>query len=79
MFVKMGARCRHGPVEEFDERGHARLIGNVLIAFAIFAFSIALAGLLPEEIFQLPPHFFGNGGAALVGLICLAGGLWVRK
>jgi hypothetical protein len=66
-------------MDEFDARGHARLIGNVLIALSLLAFVIALAGLLPDEIFQLPPHFFGNGGAALVGLVCLAVGLWLRK
>lgn len=60
-------------------RGHARLIGNVLLAIALLAFLVALAGLLPEKIFRLPPHYFGNGGAALVGLICVAVGLWVRK
>ena len=47
--------------------------------FALVAFVIALAGLLPEHIFQIPPHFFGTGGAALVGLVCLAVGLWLRK
>ena len=66
-------------MDEFDVRGHARLIGNVLLAMALLAFLVALAGLLPAEIFQLRPHFFGNGGAALVGLICLVGGLWLRK
>jgi hypothetical protein len=66
-------------VDEFDVREHARLIGNVLIALAAVAFAIALAGLLPDDVFQLRPHFFGNEGAALVGLICLAGGLWLRK
>ena len=66
-------------VDEFDVRGHARLIGNVLIALALLAFAIALAGLLPDEMFQLPTHFFGNGGAALVGLACFAAGLWLRK
>lgn len=66
-------------MDEFDARGHARLIGNVLLAFAGLSFAIALAGLLPAEVFQLRPHFFGNGGVALVGLIFLAGGLWLRK
>jgi hypothetical protein len=66
-------------MEEFDVRGHARLIGNVLIGFALLAFVVALAGLLPDEMFQLPPHFFGNGGAALVGLVFLAAGLLLRK
>ncbi len=66
-------------MDEFDVREHARLIGNVLIALAAVAFAIALAGLLPDDVFQLRPHFFGNEGATLVGLICLAGGLWLRK
>lgn len=66
-------------MDEFDVRGHARLIGNVLLAMAVLAFLVALAGLLPDEIFQLPPHFFGNGGAVLVGLVCLFVGLWLRK
>lgn len=66
-------------MDEFDVRGHERLIGNVLIVFALLAFAISLAGLLPEEIFHLPPHFFGNGGVASVGLLCLACGLWLRK
>jgi hypothetical protein len=79
LFEKIGVRWRHVLVDEFDVRGHARLIGNVLIALALLAFVIALAGLLPEHIFQIPPHFFGNGGAALVGLVCLAVGLWLRK
>jgi hypothetical protein len=66
-------------MEEFDARGHARLIGNVLIALAIVAFGIALAGLLPSDVFQLRPHFFGNEGAALVGLAFLVSGLLLRK
>ena len=60
-------------------RAHARLIGNVLIALAAVAFAIALAGLLPDDIFQLRPHFFGNEGAALVGVVFLVGGLLLRK
>ena len=79
MFVKFGARCRHAGMDEFDERGHSRLIGNVLIALAVVAFGIALAGLLPEDVFQLRPHFFGNEGAALVGLAFLVSGLLLRK
>ena len=66
-------------MDEFDVRGHSRLVGNVLIAFAIFAFGIVLADLIPDEIFALPPHYFGNGGAALIGVLFLAGGLWLRK
>jgi hypothetical protein len=79
LFEKIGVRWRHVLMDEFDVRGHARLIGNVLIGLALLALGIALAGLLPAEVFQLPPHFFGNGGAALVGLVCLAVGLWLRK
>ena len=66
-------------MDDFDVRGHARLIGNVLIALALFAFGIALAGLLPDDIFQLRPHFFGNEGAALVGVAFLVAGLLLRK
>jgi len=66
-------------MDEFDARGHARLIGNVLIALAVVAFAIALAGLLPADVFQLRPHFFGNEGAALVGVAFLLSGLLLRK
>lgn len=66
-------------MDEFDARGHARLVGNVLIALAVLAFAIALAGLLPVDIFRLRPHFFGNEGAALVGLAFLVSGLLLRK
>ena len=66
-------------MDEFDARGHARLVGNVLIALAVVAFGIALAGLLPEDVFQLRPHFFGNEGAALIGVAFLVSGLLLRK
>jgi hypothetical protein len=66
-------------MDDFDERGHARLIANVLIALAIVAFGIALAGMLPADVFQLRPHFFGNEGAALVGVVFLVSGLLLRK
>jgi len=55
-------------MDEFDERGHSRLIGNVLIALGIFALGIALAGFLPDEIFALRPHYFGDSGAAAIGI-----------
>jgi len=51
-------------MDDFDVRGHARMVGNVLIALAGLAFAVALAGLLPDDVFQLRPHFFGNEGAA---------------
>jgi hypothetical protein len=66
-------------MEEFDVQGHARLVGNVLIAFAIFAFGIVLADLIPDDIFALPPHFFGNGGAVAIGLLFLVSGVWLRR
>lgn len=66
-------------MNDFDVRGHARLVGNVLIALAVVAFAVALAGLLPSDIFQLRPHFFGNEGAALVGVAFLISGLLLRK
>jgi hypothetical protein len=66
-------------MEEFDVRGHERLVGNVLIGLAIFAFGIALADWIPDEIFALPPHYFGNGGAVAIGLLFLVSGLWLRK
>jgi len=37
-----------------------------------------VADLLPDEIWALPPHYFGRGGAALVGLLFLVAGLWLR-
>ena len=66
-------------MDEFDERGHSRLIGNVLIALGIFALGIALAGFLPDEIFALRPHYFGDSGAAVIGVVFLLGGFWLRK
>jgi hypothetical protein len=66
-------------MEEFDERGHARLVGNVLIGLALFAFGIALADSIPDDIFALPPHYFGNGGAVAIGLLFLVSGIWLRK
>jgi hypothetical protein len=65
-------------VEEFDVRGHERLVGNVLIGLAVFAFGIVLADWIPDEIFALPPHYFGNGGAAVIGVLFLVSGLWLR-
>jgi hypothetical protein len=79
LFEKSGYQWRHAGMDEFDVRGHARLVGNVLIAVALIAFGIALAGLLPEEIFKLRPHFFGNEGAAYVGVVFLVTGLLLRR
>jgi hypothetical protein len=64
---------------EFDEQSHARLVGNALIALAVVAFGIEVAGFLPDEAIDLPPHFFGPGGAALAGLVFLGGGVWLRR
>lgn len=66
-------------MDEFDAGGHARLVGNVLVALGLFAFAIALAGALPDEIVALPPHFFGDAGAVVVGLLLLVGGFWLRR
>lgn len=66
-------------MDEFDVRGHARLVGNVLLVFALFAFGIELADLIPDEIFALPPHYFGNGGAVALGVLFLAAGVFLRK
>ena len=66
-------------MDEFDVRGHARLVGNVLIALGLFALGIALAGLLPDEIFALRPHYFGDGGAAAVGVVFLVAGFLLRR
>lgn len=66
-------------MDDFDVRGHARLIGNVLIALGLFALGIALAGLLPDDIFALRPHYFGDGGAAVIGVVFLLGGFRLRK
>jgi hypothetical protein len=65
--------------DDFDVAGHARLVGNVLISFALFAFAIVLVDLIPDEIFALPPHYFGSGGAILIGLLFLAAGFWLRR
>ena len=66
-------------MEEFDEREHAKSVGNVLITLAVFAFGLVLADLIPDEIFALPPHYFGNGGAVAIGLVLLGSGIWLRK
>lgn len=66
-------------MDEFDTRGHARLVGNVLIVISLIAFGIALAGLLPHEIFTLRPHFFGNEGVAIVGVVFLVAGILLRR
>jgi hypothetical protein len=79
LFEKIGGRWRHAGMDDFDVRGHSRLIGNVLIALGLCALGIALAGLLPDEIFALRPHYFGDGGAVLVGVVFLLGGFWLRK
>ena len=66
-------------MSDFDTRSHARLVGNVLIALGAFAFAIALADLIPDRIFALPAHYFGNGGAAIIGVLLLVTGLLMRK
>lgn len=65
-------------MDGFDDRQHARLVGNVLLSMAAFAFGLEIAGLLPDDIFKLPPHYFGHGGAAAVGVLLLIGGLFLR-
>ena len=66
-------------MSNFDTRSHARLVGNVLVALGASAFAIALADFIPDRIFALPAHFFGSGGAAIVGLLLLVTGLLMRK
>lgn len=66
-------------MENFDLREHARLVGSVFIALAVLAFGLALVGLIPDDIFALPPHYFGNGGAVAIGVLFLVSGLWMRK
>jgi hypothetical protein len=79
LFEKIRGRWRHAGMDDFDVRGHSRLVGNVLIALGLCAFGIALAGLLPDDVFELRPHFFGNEGAAVIGVVFLLGGFWLRK
>ncbi len=64
---------------DFDPDSHAQLIGNVLKAMGALAFAIALAGLIPHAIFPLPPHFFGNGGVAAIGVLLLVSGFLMKK
>ena len=66
-------------MDEFDVRGHGRLIGNVLIVLGFFAFGLVLVDFIPDEIFALPPHFFGNDGALAVGVMMLVAGLYLRR
>lgn len=66
-------------MEDFDARAHARLVGNVLVAFGVFALAIAAAGLLPGDEFALRPHYFGSGGAAVIGVVLGAAGFWMRR
>ena len=66
-------------MDDFDVRGHSRMIGNVLIALGLLALGVALAGLLPDDIFALRPHYFGDGGAAAIGMVFLLCGFWLRK
>jgi hypothetical protein len=79
LFEKIGVRWRHVGVDEFDVRGHARLVGNVLITLGLLALGVALAGWLPDEIFALRPHYFGDGGAAAVGVVFLLSGFLLRR
>lgn len=66
-------------MDEFDVREHARLIGNVLIVLAFLAFGLVLVDFIPDRIFALPPHFFGNDGAITVGLVMLVAGFYLRR
>ena len=66
-------------MDEFDVRGHGRLIWNVLIVLGFFAFGLVLVDFIPDEIFALPPHFFGNDGALAVGVMMLVAGLYLRR
>lgn len=66
-------------MDDFDGRGHARLVGNVLIVLGFFSFGLVLLDFIPDDIFALPPHFFGNEGAAMVGLMMLVAGFFLRR
>lgn len=67
------------PMDEFDHKSHARVIGNVLVAMGVLATFIATIGYIPDEIIALPPHFFGNGGVAAIGGFLLLSGFLARK
>ncbi len=66
-------------MNKFDSHDHSRLIGHVLIAMGGFAWLIALAGFIPDRIFTLPNHFFGNEGAMAVGSLLVVSGFLMRK
>jgi hypothetical protein len=66
-------------MDDFDVRGHSRLVGNVLIALGLCGFGMALAGWLPDDVFALRPHFFGNEGAAVIGLVFVVAGFLLRR
>ena len=34
---------------------------------------------MPDEIFALRPHYFGDGGAAAIGVVFLLAGFWLRR
>ncbi len=66
-------------MDEFDEHGHARVVGGALIVLGALAFVLILADFVPGDIFTLPPHFFGHDGLAVVGTLMLAVGFYLRR
>ncbi|MDA0293403.1 MAG: hypothetical protein O3A75_01720 [Verrucomicrobia bacterium] len=66
-------------MDKFDEQGHARLVGGSLIILGILAFGLILADFLPDDVFTLPPHFFGQEGLVVVGTLMLAVGFYLRR
>jgi len=43
------------------------------------ATGLVLLDFIPDDIFALPPHFFGNEGALTVGLMMLVAGFFLRR
>ena len=50
-----------------------------MIILGILAFGLILADFLPDDVFTLPPHFFGQEGLVVVGTLMLAVGFYLRR